>query len=113
MAEQMIEEQLQLQEKINTGTSWTRNEKFDKDGYLVVKNLWDPQELYHPLPEIRGQLNYWDKNPENFNHTEVEQQLEGSLARYWHPQYRTIHTGIRLKLEEIIGRKLYNTTYDR
>lgn len=111
MAEQMSELQLMTQERMNTGTSWTRNEKFDKDGYLVVKNLWDPQELYHPLPEIRGQLNYWDKNPENFNHTEVEQQVEGSLARYWHPQYRTIHTGIRLKLEEIIGRKLYNTYY--
>jgi hypothetical protein len=111
MAEQMTELQLMFQEKQNTGTAWTRNEKFDKDGYLVVKDLWDSEELYHPLPEVRGQLNYWDKNPENFTHNEVENQVEGSLARYWHPQYRTIHTGIRLKLEEIIGRKLYNTYY--
>ena len=111
MAEQMNELQLMMQERRCSGTAWTRNEKFDKDGYLVVKDLWDPEELYHPLPEMRGQLNYWDKNPEHFNHTEVEQQVEGSLARYWHPQYRQIHTGIRLKLEEIIGRKLYNTYY--
>ena len=111
MAEQMNELQLMFQEKLNTGTAWTRNEKFDKDGYLVVKDLWDAEQLYHPLPELRGQLNYWDNNVENFNHTEVEQQVEGSLARYWHPQYRQIHTGVRLKLEEIIGRKLYNTYY--
>ena len=56
-------------------------------------------------------MNYYDKNPEHFNHTPVEQQVEGSLARYWHPQYRTIHTGVRRKLEEILDRKLYNTYY--
>jgi hypothetical protein len=111
MAEQMTSEQIQFQERMNTGTSWTRNKQFDKDGYFIIENLWDPEKLYHPLPEVRGQLNYWDNNVENFNHTEVEQQVEGSLARYWHPQYRQIHTGIRLKLERIIGRKLYNTYY--
>ena len=107
----MNEIQLMFQERHNTGTAWTRNDSFEKNGYLVVKDLWEVDELYYPLPEQRGQLNYWDKNPEHFHHTEVEQQVEGSLARYWHPQYRTIHTGIRLKLEEIIGRKLYNTYY--
>jgi len=68
MAEQMDEMQLLIQERRNTGSSWTHNEQFDKDGYLVVKNLWDVEELYHPLPELRGQLNYWDNNVENFNH---------------------------------------------
>ena len=111
MAEQLNELHLMLQEKMNTGTAWTRNEKFDKDGYLVVKDLWDPEELYHPLPDVKGQLTYWDKNPEHFNHIENEGQVEGSLARYWHPQYRTIHTGVRLKLEKELGRKLYNTYY--
>ena len=111
MAEQMTEMQLMFQEKQNTGTAWTRNDKFEKDGYLVVKDLWDPEELYHPLPDMKGQLNYWDKNPEHFNHQKVEMQVEGSLARYWHPQYRSIHSGVRKKLEEILGRKLYNTYY--
>ena len=36
----------------------------------------------------------------HFNHEPVEQQVEGSTSRYWHPQYRVIHSGIRLKLEE-------------
>ena len=111
MAEQMNQDQLLHQERMNTGTAWTRNEQFDKDGYLVVKDLWDKDKLFHPLPEVRGQLNYWDNNLENFHHQPVEGQVEGSLARYWHPQYRLIHSGIRLKLEKIIGRKLYNTYY--
>ena len=111
MAEKMTEMQILFQERENSGTSWTNNKKFDKDGYLVVKDLWDPEELYHPVPDIRGQLNYWDNNPEHFNHLEVEGQVEGSLSRYWFPQYRRIHSYIRKKLEKEIGRKLYNTYY--
>jgi len=111
MAEQMSELQLMMQERQNTGTAWSRNDSFEKNGYLVIKDLWDPEELYHPLPEIKGQLNYWGKKLDQVNHTEVEQQVEGSLARYWHPQYRAIHCGIRMKLEEHLGRKLYNTYY--
>ena len=111
MAEQMNAAAIAFQERMNSGSSWTRNEKFEKDGYLVIKDLWDPEELYHPLPELRGQLHYWDKNPENFSHQPVESQVEGSLSRYWHPQYRSIHTSIRKKLEKEIGRKLYNTYY--
>ena len=111
MAERMNEMQIMMQEKINSDTSWTHNKKFDKDGYIVIKDLWDPIELYYPLPEIRGQLNYYDKDPEHFNHNPVEMQVEGSLARYWHPQYRKIHSGVRKKLEKEIGRKLYNTYY--
>ena len=111
MAEQMTELQLMMQERQNTGTAWTHNESFEKNGYLVLKDLWDPEELYHPVPQERGQLNWWGKKMDQFTHHEVEMQVEGSLARYWHPQYRQIHCGIRTKLEEALGRKLYNTYY--
>jgi hypothetical protein len=111
MVEQMTEEQLFFQERLNTGTSWTRNEFFEKNGYLVIKNLWDSQELYRSVPEERGQINYWGKGLDQFTYTEVEQQVEGSLACYWHPQYRSIHSSIRLKLEKELGRKLYKTYY--
>tara|TARA_R100000005_G_C4984225_1_gene193018 strand:+ start:715 stop:1440 length:726 start_codon:yes stop_codon:yes gene_type:complete len=107
----MLEEQIIQQERRNTGTSWTRNEKFDKNGYLVIKNLWDPKELYSPVPPEKGQYNYWDNNPEHFSLMPVEKQVEGSTSRYWHPQYRAIHSGIRRKLEKEIGRKLFNTYY--
>ena len=111
MAEQMTEEQLVFQEKLNSGTSWTRNESFDKNGYLVVKNLWDPKELFSSPPEHTGQYTFFGKNPENFQYIPLENQVEGSTARYWHPQYRSIHSGIRMKLEKELGRKLYNTYY--
>ena len=111
MAEHMTEQDVIYQEVRNTGTAWTRHDGFEKDGYFKIKNLWDPEELYYPCPSIRGQLNYYDMNPDNFSHVAVESQVEGSLSRYWHPQYRQIHSGIRLKLEKELGRKLYNTYY--
>ena len=107
----MTEEQLFFRERLNTGTTWTRNEFFEKNGYLVIKNLWDPKELYRPVQKERGQINYWGKKLDQFTYTEVEMQVEGSLACYWHPQYRLIHSGIRLKLEKELKRKLYNTYY--
>lgn len=114
MAERMTLEELQMQERMHSGTSWTRNEQFEKDGYLVIKDLWDPKELFVEVPEIRGQINYWGKKKDQFTFDHLETQVEGSLACYTRPEYRHIHTGIRLKLEKEIGRKLYNTYfYDR
>ena len=96
MAERMSEQQLMFQEKTNSGTAWTRNESFDKDGYVVVKDLWDAEELYHPVPDVKGQMNYWDKNPDHINHVEVENQVEGSLARYYHPdRHDGSYSGLR------------------
>ena len=111
MAEEMNYTQILQQEYNNTGTSWTRNEFFERNGYLIIKNLCDPKKLFHPVPELRGQLNYKSKDLDDFEHIEVEGQVEGSIARYWHPQYRDVHTKIRLILEQAIGRKLYNTYY--
>ena len=104
------EAELQMQERRNTGTAWTRNESFEKNGYLVLKNLWEPEELYHPVPEERGQIKYYG-SVNRFDYSPEEMQVNGSLARYSHPMYKTIHTEIRLKLEKEIGRKLYNTYY--
>lgn len=104
------EEQLLWQERVNTGTAWTRNESFEKNGYLVLKNLWDPKELYHPVPQERGQISYYG-SVDRFDHNPEESQVNGSLARYSHPMYKVIHSGIRMKLEKELGRKLYNTYY--
>ena len=111
MAESMSPEQIILQEMHNTGTTWTRNDFMEKHGYLVIKNLWNPEELYHPVPMRRGQFNYHSKDLEDYDYEPVEKQVEGSVARYWHPQYRSIHSGIRMKVEKELGRKLYNTYY--
>jgi len=108
---EMTSEQLSSQERFNTGTSWTYNDEFEKNGYLVLRDLCDPSTLECPVPERRGQYNYYDNNVDNFNHTPVEAQVEGSTSRYWYPPYRRTHDLIRIKLQKIIGRKLYNTYY--
>lgn len=102
---------IQIAERSNTGTSWTYNKFFEDNGFLVIRNLWDPKELVSPVPQKSGQYNYWGRRDDQYNLIPVENQVNGSSSRYWHPQYREIHSGIRLKLEEIIGRSLYNTYY--
>tara|TARA_R100000988_G_C3958422_1_gene144871 strand:- start:221 stop:916 length:696 start_codon:yes stop_codon:yes gene_type:complete len=96
----------------NHGTSWTRNEFFDTYGYLIIENLCDPEKLFHPVPKKRGLYDWKDSDKlDKFKYEGVENQVNGSIARYWHPQYRKIHSEIRLILEQVIGRKLYNTYY--
>ena len=96
----------------NQGTSWTRNEFFDTNGYLIIKNLCDPEKLFHSVPKERGLFNWRGSDKlDKFTYQEIETQVNGSVARYWHPQYRKIHSEFRLILEQVIGRKLYNTYY--
>jgi len=101
-------DELHFNEIKNSGTSKTGNEQFDTNGYLFAKNLWDAKELFREVPTLRGQISYIDGE---CKHIPSENQVEGSLAVYGHPQYKYIHTGIRLKIEKIIGKKLYNTYY--
>ena len=109
--EMMKEKDIVLSELKNSGTSWTRNPFFEENGYVIIKNLYDPDKLICPPPEKPGQYNYRNKNLEDFEHIEVEGQVEGSIARYWHPHYRQVHSDIRKIIEMAIERKLYNTYY--
>ena len=104
--------QVDASEKEHTGTAWTRNESFDKNGYYPVENICDPNDLICELPEKPGVYNYvkGSKSME-YNYQEVETQVDGSVSRYWYPPYRKVHNQIRQKVEKIIGRKLYNTYY--
>lgn len=110
MAEQMTQDHIDFQERLNSGTSKTNNPQFDKDGYFVVKNLWDPKDLFCNPPEQTGQYNYYGKL-DKFSYEPLEMQVEGSTSRYYYPPYKYAHSQIRLKLEKIIGKKLYNTYY--
>ncbi len=107
----MTEEEIIKQERDCTGTSWTYSEFFDENGYLILKKLCDPEKLYHPFPKERGCYEWYGKKLDDYVYHKVETQVEGSLSRYWHPQYQHTHTKIRKILEEIINRKLYNTYY--
>lgn len=85
-------------------------EFFHKNGYLIIKDLYDPKELYHPVPNERGIFNYFG-SINKFSYSPEEIQVLGSVARYSHPQYKQIHSQIRIKLEDIIKEDLYNTYY--
>lgn len=84
---------------------------FEREGYMIIKNLYDPKKLYHTVPEESGQIHYWGKRVDEFNHVPEDDQVNGSLVRYMHPQYRKIHSKVRRILEDILGEELYNTYY--
>jgi len=106
-----MKQNIQELERQNTGTAWTLNDEFEKNGYFVIKDLWDPNELKCELPNQSGQLTYWGKEENEYTKKDVEMQVQGSLSRYWYPQYRVIHYGIKNILEKKISRKLYPTYY--
>ncbi len=91
--------------------SWTNHKDFDEKGYVVLPKLWDALDLYRPVPNMRGVIDYWGTGADEYTHQPTERQVVGSLAVYNHPQYKEIHSQIRIKLEKEIGRKLYNTYY--
>ena len=95
-------------EQQNTNTSPTRNKDFDRDGYLVIENLFDPKKLYRPIPNDRSLIKYIDGEPICMGE---EPQVSGSSATFNHPQYGLIHTQIKYQLEEVIGRELLETYY--
>lgn len=100
-------------EKVNSGSSPTKNSEFDKDGYLLLKNIQDVSCMIEKPPKERGQF-LFNKKGGLVSHCKEEMQVEGSLSRYNYPQYVDIHTEIRKKVEKIIGCELYNTYfYDR
>jgi hypothetical protein len=83
---------------------------FKKYGYMVIRGLWNPEEFQEEPPKERGQINYFGK-VDKFYHEPLEQQVNGSLARYRHPKFKYAHSQIRLKLQKILGEELYNTYY--
>lgn len=106
-------ELLQL-EKQNSGTAKTLNEELEKKGFLAIKNLCNPKDLYfnpYDLPKKYGKMAYWGSRENEYNYEEEEDQVDGSVARYWYPGYRELHSKIRMRIEKEIGKKLYNTYY--
>ena len=83
---------------------------FKKHGYLIIENLFDPKELYHPVPKERGLFNYFGA-VDKYQHDPKEVQVYGSTERYSHPKYKKIHNQIRLILQDILGEELYKTYY--
>ena len=99
-------------EKENSGTSPTGHKEFDRDGYLVIEDIYDPDELYRSVPEPRqqgGSIRYDEDG--DIQSTRDEVQVPGSVASYNYPQYKKVNSILREKIENIIGKKLYETYY--
>lgn len=105
----MPEKEIFFKENANAGTSKTKNELFEKNGYIVLTNLCNPDVLYEDVPEERGLINYLG-SLENYVVLD-EVQVRGSLSRYSHPYYKEAHYQIKKVVENIIGKKLYPTYY--
>lgn len=89
----------------------TKNSEFEENNYLVVKNLWNINEFICYPPDERGvEINY-DPISGNIKEKMDEDQVRGSTSRYFHPLFKKAHIGIRLKIEKLIGMKLYDTYY--
>jgi hypothetical protein len=109
----MSQENIDFIEKTNTGTSSTKNQEFDKNGYLVIKNLYDVSSMIELPPKERGQISY-NKNGGIISHLNEETQVNGSLSRYNYPKYLIAYDRIKSKIESVIGCELYSTYfYDR
>ena len=102
-----------------TTTTMSKNEFFEKNGYLYLPQLIsDPENLYCPCPlneqgeRLTGQLNY--HRADKFTYVPDEKQVNGSLARYNVPMYKQLHFLVRKQVEKALGMDLLPTYfYDR
>ena len=100
-----------------TTTTMSKNEVFERNGYLFLPQLiTDPQNLYCEPPlnaetgkRLTGQLNWQRKD--KFTYCPDEKQVSGSLARYNVPMYKQLHYLVRKAVEEKLGMDLLPTYY--
>lgn len=99
----------------------TNNEDFERDGYLFLpKLIANPEDLKVPFPldqdgnRASGQFTFHKTRIERYDYQPMEQQVNGSLARYNIPIYRELHFQIKNHLEKLFGIDLFPTYfYDR
>ena len=106
----ILEEKIKSAELKNSGTSKTKNETFDKNGYLLIRDIVNPQELVCEVPDVKGQLKFYG-SLDNFDHFEEGDQVNGSVSRYNYPPYKEVYYKIKNRVESIIGEDLYPTYY--
>lgn len=93
----------------------SKNEFFEKNGYLYVPGLVvDPENLYVPRPKESGQYTYYKNRMDKYDYSPDEMQVPGSLARYNIPIYRELHFLVKNEIEKKLEMDLHPTYfYDR
>ena len=90
-------------------------EVFDRNGYLYVPNAVDFKSLYCSPPvnkegkRITGIERHFKRQKTQFN--SLEPQVNGSLARYNIPFYKTTHYSLMKQIEGILGMDLLPTYF--
>lgn len=107
----MNKEQIDFLIKHNKGLAPTNNKFFDENGYLIIKNIFDFEKLEDKIPNLRGQLNYYEDSYSQFYWIPEESQVNGSVSRYSYPKYKEAHYIIKKELEKNIEKKLHETYY--
>jgi hypothetical protein len=88
----------------------TNHSSFEENGYIFFpKMVENPENLYCPVPQERGQYNYIRKD--KVVHIPEEEQVNGSLSRYNFPQYKELHFLLKKKVEEVLEMDLHPTYY--
>ena len=109
-----VYEENYVRKKFETTTNMTKNESFERDGYLFLPGLAkDVERCSPPVDEtgkrIAGQINYIRKD--KYFYQPEEKQVIGSLARYNTPLYKQLHYAVRKKIEPILGIDLLPTYF--
>lgn len=100
---------------VNKNLSWTYNRQFEKNGFFIIRKLYDPSFLYSEVPneDMKGKLLVYNNKLKSY-YIEEELQVDGSISRHNFPKYLDINNNIKLVIESFIKRKLYKTYfYDR
>lgn len=105
-----LEQYILDQERVNSGTSKTGHEEFDKHGFLVLRNFYDASKLKEEVPKERGTYRYGRKITD-YEYKSHEIQVPGCLSRYSYPPYKETQNEIAKKLIEVIGAELYTTYF--
>ncbi len=79
--------------------------------YRILRNLYDPKLLECSIPSTTGLYKYNSSDCNNFKYIEVERLVPGSIGRYTHPFFEKAYDQIKIKIEDVLGEKLYKTYY--
>ena len=93
----------------------TKNEQFEKDGYLLLPNLISNPEILYCKPMI-DELGNTKCGTASYQggkiiFKDVDEQVEKSFSRYNYPEYKPAYDMIKKSLEKDLGVELFPTYY--
>ena len=102
----MIEKTLKIK-KYNSG-----NTEFDEKGFIIIKNFYDPKELYQEIPSYMGRIGYHNDSYDLITSYPEDENVPGAISRSGYPFFTKYHKEIfKEKIENILLKKIYPTYF--